>query len=79
MNIFEKNLNINMKKSGNQITSFVIYELYRLIKTSLDNENSTITPTSFKILIGQKNDIWDEMNQQDMMKFKLKNQLMIKM
>jgi len=66
---FEKNLNINMEKSGNKLNSFVIYEFYRLIKTSIDNENSTITPTSFKKIIGQKNDIWDEMNQQDSQEF----------
>ena len=68
-NKFEKNINIKMQKTGKQINTFVIYELYRLFKTSIDNENSTITPTSFKKIIGNKNDIWNEMKQQDSQEF----------
>lgn len=51
------------------IDSFVIYELHRLFKTSLDKQNVTITPSSFKKLIGQKNDMWNEFNHQDSQEF----------
>ena len=66
---FEENLNLKIQKTGNKLKSFVIYELYRILKTSIDNENSTITPTSFKKIIGVKNDMWNEINHQDSQEF----------
>lgn len=51
------------------MNSFVIYELHRLFKTSIDKQNVTITPTSFKKLIGDKNDMWNEYNHQDSQEF----------
>ena len=65
--IYECKFKKNLKEP--QLNSFVIYELYNLFKTSIDNENSIITPTNFKNIIGQKNDMWDEMNQQDSQEF----------
>ena len=56
-------------KKNSDINTFVIYELFRLFKTSIDNENSVITPTSFKNLIGEKNDMWNEFNHQDSQEF----------
>ena len=53
----------------NALKEFVIFELFRLFKTSLENDDSSITPTSFKILIGKKNDMWNEYNQQDSQEF----------
>jgi ubiquitin C-terminal hydrolase len=48
---------------------FVIFELFRLFKTSLENDDCTITPTSFKTLIGKKNDMWNDFIQQDSQEF----------
>jgi len=70
-----------MKKINNKISSdpsldeekllkeFVIFELFRLFKTSLENDDSSITPTTFKALIGKKNDMWNEYNHQDSQEF----------
>jgi ubiquitin carboxyl-terminal hydrolase 3 len=51
------------------LKEFVIFELFRLFKTSLENDDSSITPTSFKVLIGKKNDMWNEYNHQDSQEF----------
>ncbi len=57
----------NAKESA--LKEFVIFELFRLFKTSLENDDSSITPTSFKVLIGKKNDMWNEYNHQDSQEF----------
>lgn len=65
----------NQLKSNNFITKeealkqYVIFELFRLFKISLENDDSSITPTTFKMLIGKKNDMWDENNHQDSQEF----------
>jgi ubiquitin C-terminal hydrolase len=51
------------------LKEFVIFELFRLFKTSLENDDSSITPTTFKALIGKKNDMWNEYNHQDSQEF----------
>lgn len=51
------------------IKKFVIYELFRLFKTSLENDDKCISPIKFKKLIGEKNDMWNEHNQQDSQEF----------
>lgn len=51
------------------VKNFVIFELFRLFKTSLENDDSSITPTTFKALIGKKNDMWNEYNHQDSQEF----------
>jgi len=53
----------------NLLKEFVIFELFRLFKTSLENDDSSITPTTFKALIGKKNDMWNEYNHQDSQEF----------
>jgi len=67
---------INKKISSDQsndeetiLKDFVIFELFRLFKTSLENDDSSITPTTFKALIGKKNDMWNEYNHQDSQEF----------
>ncbi len=51
------------------LKEYVIFELFRLFKTSLENDDSSITPTTFKSLIGKKNDMWNEYNHQDSQEF----------
>lgn len=51
------------------LKEFVIFELFRLFKTSMENDDSSITPTTFKALIGKKNDMWNEYNHQDSQEF----------
>jgi ubiquitin C-terminal hydrolase len=43
----------------------IIFQLNRLFTVSYDNNNSTITPRSFKELIGSKNSMWSEHEHQD--------------
>ena len=65
-NKIEQNPELNDKQL---IKNFVVFELFRLFKTSLENDDCSITPTTFKTLIGKKNDMWDEFNQQDSQEF----------
>ena len=58
--LLEKNLEIN---------ECVIYELHRLFKISFNHEDSTISPKTFKDLIGTKNNMWNEYNHQDSQEF----------
>jgi ubiquitin carboxyl-terminal hydrolase 8 len=51
------------------IKNYVIFELFRLFKVSFENDDSSITPTSFKQLIGKKNEMWNEWNHQDSQEF----------
>ncbi len=51
------------------LKQYVIFELFRLFKISLENDDSSITPTTFKTLIGKKNDMWNEYNHQDSQEF----------
>lgn len=57
-------------KTPEELTSnYVIFELFRLFNTSLENEDASINPLIFKNLIGKKNDIWNEYNHQDSQEF----------
>jgi ubiquitin C-terminal hydrolase len=51
------------------IKSTVSFELFRLFNASMNNDDTTITPTSFKQTIGKKNDMWNEHNHQDSQEF----------
>lgn len=51
------------------VREFVIFELFRLFKVSLETDDKSITPSSFKTIIGKKNDMWNEMNHQDSQEF----------
>jgi len=67
--INKKNPNATNLEKEILVKDFVIFELFRLFKTSLENDDSSITPTTFKTLIGKKNDIWNEYNHQDSQEF----------
>lgn len=67
--ILKKMESIDDNKKESYLKSLVIFELFRLFKTSLENNDISITPTSFKKLIGIKNNIWNEMNHQDSQEF----------
>lgn len=47
----------------------VIFELFRIFKMSLENDDKQITPKKFKHIIGTKNDMWNENNHQDSQEF----------
>jgi ubiquitin C-terminal hydrolase len=64
-----KKLEDNYENREELIKQFVIFELFRLFKISLENDDSSITPTSFKKVIGTKNDMWNEYNHQDSQEF----------
>lgn len=64
-----KKLEDNYENREELVKQFVIYELFRLFKNNLENDDNTITPTSFKKIIGTKNDIWNEYNHQDSQEF----------
>jgi ubiquitin C-terminal hydrolase len=51
------------------IQESVITQLFKLFQASLSKDDATIIPTSFKQIIGTKNDIWNEFNQQDSQEF----------
>jgi len=57
------------KNNEDEIKNKVIYELYKLFKISLSNDDIAITPTSFKKLIGDKDETWNEFNHQDSQQF----------
>ena len=52
-----------------KIINKVSYQLYQLFKASHENDNYSITPTSFKKTIGKKNPMWNEYNHQDSQEF----------
>lgn len=51
------------------LNSPITYQLYKLIKASLENENIRIGPKSFKKSIAKKNSRWGEMEHQDSQEF----------
>lgn len=67
--ITKNNLEDNYDNNEELLKNYVIFELFRLFKISLENDDSAITPTSFKRIIGIKNDIWNEKNHQDSQEF----------
>ena len=60
---FLDDLSIDIKNDTSKLNDLVIYELSRLFKFSHENDNSTITPITFKKLIGTKNFMWAELSQ----------------
>jgi ubiquitin C-terminal hydrolase len=66
---FEQVLQDKIDKTASTMNEYVIYELHRLFRTSLNNDDSIITPKTFKNLIGTKNEIWNELNHQDSQEF----------
>ena len=66
---FKQILLNKIKGTNKTIKDYVIYGLHCLFKTSLNNNNLIINPDKFKSLIGEKNDMWDELNHQDSQEF----------
>ena len=64
-----KGLIKNKISDNNKINNFIIYELTRSIKLSLENDNIVITTSSFKKLMGKKNEMWCEIEHQDSQEF----------
>ena len=66
---YDKYMKCIENKVTNNINNFVIYELSRAIKLSLDNDNIKIAPNSFKKIMGKKNSMWTEIEHQDSQEF----------
>ncbi len=66
---YDKYMKCIENKVMNNINNFVIYELSRAIKLSLDNDNIKIAPNSFKKIMGKKNSMWAEIEHQDSQEF----------
>ena len=59
----------DLKNKNVELSKLVIYELYRIMKLSYENDNINITPTTFKKLLAKKNPMWGELAQQDSQEF----------
>ena len=55
--------------SNQNIKEVTFRELAKLFKFSHENDNMNITPASFKNVIGNKNSMWKELEQQDSQEF----------
>jgi ubiquitin C-terminal hydrolase len=66
--ITEKYLD-DLKNKNIELKTTVIYELFRILKLSHENDNINITPSSFKKIIAKKNYMWGEIAQQDSQEF----------
>jgi ubiquitin C-terminal hydrolase len=59
----------NKYKTEEKMKTTVIYELWRLFDASMNNNNISITPSSFKKVIGMRNEMWNEHRHQDSQEF----------
>jgi ubiquitin C-terminal hydrolase len=66
---FKEILVKNLDNDIDNIKDSVIYNLYRVFKISLENDNKNITPTSFRKVISKKDYIWGEHQHQDSQEF----------
>uniref|UniRef100_A0A6C0DB14 ubiquitinyl hydrolase 1 n=1 Tax=viral metagenome TaxID=1070528 RepID=A0A6C0DB14_9ZZZZ len=60
---------IKKKTKVKKIENFVIYQLYRTIKLSTENDNIRISPNSLKKIVGIKDSTWAEYQHQDSQEF----------
>jgi ubiquitin C-terminal hydrolase len=60
---------IKNKTKIKKIENFVIYQLYRTIKLSTENDNIRISPNSLKKIVGIKDSTWAEYQHQDSQEF----------
>jgi ubiquitin carboxyl-terminal hydrolase 8 len=59
-----------LKKADSlNLKEMIVFELFRLFKTSLENDDIAITPTTLREVVGKKNDMWLENNHQDSQEF----------
>jgi len=66
---FSEIIKEKMNNDEEKIKNTVSYELYRLFNVSRTRDDMTITPTSFRQCIGNKNDMWMENTYQDSQEF----------
>ena len=59
----------DLKNKDVELSNFIVYELYRIMKLSYENDNINITPHTFKKLLAKKNPMWGELVQQDSQEF----------
>lgn len=59
----------DIRDKGIGLSQLLVYELYRILKLSYENDNININPTTFKKLLAKKNPIWGEIAQQDSQEF----------
>ena len=64
-----KDIIIKKLDDSHKIQDFIITHLYILLKNSIKHDDGIITPETFKISIGRKNDMWNEFNHQDSQEF----------
>ena len=67
--IYNKKFEENINKKNINNNNLLIYELYKLFKISLENDNYIITPYAFIKSIGNKDNMWSDNNQQDSSEF----------
>ena len=68
-NIMTKILDKNLEDQEKLLKDTVVFELFRLLKISHENDDAIIQPNKFKESIGKKNDMWNEYRQQDSQEF----------
>jgi len=69
--IYTASFSDSLKEKFNeeQIKNSITFGLYKLFNASMNNDDVSITPTSFKHVIGLKNEMWNEFNHQDSQEF----------
>jgi len=70
--LFKENLLKNYHDKNKDPTECIdspIYQLYILLKSSHENDNINITPTSFRRVITMKDEMWGQQQQQDSQEF----------
>ena len=68
-NLKFKDVIIKKSNGSQKMQDFIITHLYILLKNSIKHEDGVITPETFKMSIGKKNDMWNEYNHQDSQEF----------
>lgn len=66
---FKDILLTNLDNNLSKINETIIYNLYRVLKISLENDNKNITPKGFRNAISKKDYVWGEQQQQDSQEF----------
>lgn len=56
-------------KNKDIITNSVVYQLFKIFKISMSNDNKQLTINTFRKIISKKNFIWGEQQQQDSQEF----------
>ena len=67
--MFKQSLLYNLNHENDVIKNSISYQLYRVLRTSMENDNSCITPTSLRRALSKKDSIWGEHQHQDSQEF----------